>query len=332
MELSKNMIFDSDIRSHTIEIDEDKFKFFFFGCWNQKRIATHDIINKINNNGTCNFGVVCGDNVYPEKNNDTKIAKIDDIIMGFDILKQFNGNVYIGLGNHEVDSTEKCKALFDEKQNANLNLIMPNNYYSIDVVNKSSRKLLSKLIILDTNMLEENTCYGKPSVVENEMLMWLKLELSKCENIVPIVMGHYPLFFFKQNKTTMLHDFKFNYTMQQIYEELINYTKPIYYLCADIHNYQHIISSNITQHIVGTGGALQDMVLEVNLPFPICLKPLYGSSIIFNVINCTQKYGYVEIDIENNIVTGEFKSSDIPVDIKEIKHKKIKTIQSNIES
>lgn len=319
--MNKSDIFVSDIRRHTIAVSDDKIKFFFFGCWNQNRIATNDIIGRINVESKCTFGVVCGDNVYPEKTDDTKVARIEDIREGFDILKQFRGNVYIGLGNHEVDSTIKCQALFDEKTHANDNLIMLNNYYSIDIINTTTGTLLSKIIILDTNVLEENTCYGPATVdVENEMIQWLRSELSECGDVMPIIMGHYPLFYFKQNKTSLLHEFKFNYTMEKIHKELIEYVKPVYYLCADIHNYQYTMSSNITQHVAGTGGALQDKVIEVDLPFT--LPPsMTETHYMFNIIKCTQKYGYVEIDIENNIVTGEFKESVVPVEIKEIKVK-----------
>lgn len=319
--MNRTEIFASDIRNQTILSDDDKIRFYFFGCWNQNMIATNDVISRVNTEGLCTFGVVCGDNVYPEKKDDVKIANIENIRMGFDILKTFRGNIYIGLGNHEVDSTEPCKALFDEKLEATANLIMLNNYYSISINSKTSGKLLSKIIILDTNLLEENTCYGPHDpVLENEMIEWLNFELLSCGEVMPIVMGHYPLFYFKQNKKTQHFDFQIKYTMNRIYEKLLHYAKPLYYLCADVHNYQCIITSNITQHVVGTGGADQDRVIEVNLPFTLQEK-----GHIFNIIKCTQKYGYLDVDIENNIITGEFKVSDVPVIIKEPKIKKTKS-------
>lgn len=316
--MNKEIIFSSFERNQTVFLDDNKFQFFFFGCWNQNRIATNDIILRANSEEFCKFGVVCGDNVYPIKTNDTKISKVEDIVEGFNILKTYNGNVYIGLGNHEVDSTEICKSLFDEKTHANQNLIMPNNYYSINIKNRTTDTLLSKIIILDTNILESNLCYGEyDPVKENEMIQWLKSELLLCENLTPIIMGHYPFFYFKQNKKTFEHTFQFNYTMEKIYNELINYVKPVYYLCADIHNYQHIITSNITQHIVGTGGAIQDKVLEVDTIFTIPYEYLDVKQ-PFHVVKCVQKYGYLLVDIENNIITGEFKPSDVSVNIKDI--------------
>jgi hypothetical protein len=323
--MNKESIFLTNVRNQTILSDEDNIRFFFFGCWNQNRLATADIINKINEESLCTFGVVCGDNVYPEKINDVKIAKIDDIINGFDILKSFRGDVYIGLGNHEVDTTEPCKSLFDEKQQATSNIIMPNNYYSIDVNNKTTGKLMTKIIIIDTNVLEGNTCYGDYNIdMENEMIEWLKTELSLCGDTTPIVMGHYPLFYFKHNKETHHYEFQKNYTMKKIYEELLGYIKPIYYLCADVHNYQYIITENITQHIVGTGGAQHDKVIEVAIPFVLREGETEEDKKIYNVIKCSQKYGYLHIDIENDIVTGEFKESLLPVDVKELKVKKDK--------
>lgn len=318
--MNRTEIFASDVRNQTILSDDDKIRFFFFGCWNKNNTATNDIISRVNADGICTFGVVCGDNVYPDKKDDIKIAKIEDIQIGFDILKTFRGDIYLGLGNHEVDSTEPCKALFDEKLNANANLIMPNNYYSINVNSKITGKLLSKIIMIDTNLLEINTCYGPHDIVlENEMIEWLRSELLACKDTMPIIMGHYPLFYYKYNKKELDFDFQINITMNRVYKELLNYFKPIYYLCADVHNYQHIITSNITQHIVGTGGAVQDIIFELNLPFTV-----HKNEQNFNIIKCTQKYGYLDIDIENNIITGEFKESNVDVVIKESKNKELK--------
>lgn len=311
-------IFSSNIRNQTIFSDNDKIRFFFFGCWNKNNDATNDIISKVNAEGIYTFGVACGDNVYPEKIDGVKIAKIEDIEIGFNILKKFQGNVYIGLGNHEVDSTEPCDALLKQKNNATENIIMPNNYYSINIYRTVDKNLLSKIILIDTNLLEVNICYENINEnLENEMIEWLKNELSLCENTQPIVMGHYPLFYYKKNKNTLKFEFQFNPTMDKIYKILLNYNKPIYYLCADIHNYQHIITSNIIQHIVGTGGADQDEVFESNLLF----SPNDNQPVV-NIVKCVQKYGYLDVDIENNLVTGEFKESDVPVIIK-LKNKNI---------
>jgi len=318
-------IFDNTQRNVQVFTNNNKLNFFFFGCWNQNLQATSDIINNINNENLSQFGVVCGDNVYPTKTNDVKISQLSDIQNGFNVLNIFNGDIYLGLGNHEVDSTEPCRALFDEKENTGKKLFMPNNYYSIDVVYQTTNELLSKIIMIDTNVFESNTCYGTYDVIaETNMLEWLNNELLSCENITPIITGHYPLFFFKYNKDTSTHDFQFNYTTEKLFDILLNYKKPVFYLCADIHNYQHIITSNITQHIVGTGGAQQDKICEVDnvftLPFSYVDKQQP-----FIVVKCQQKYGHLLIDIENNIVTGEFKESSITVEIKEKNKTKNKT-------
>lgn len=317
-----NEIFAGGLRKQTTYVS-DNVRFFFFGCWNKERNATANIIELINNENICTFGVVCGDNVYPvkDKENNTKVAQKSDIIEGFNILKRFRHNIYVGLGNHEVDTTLQCQALIDEKQEATSNIIMENNYYSIDVIDIESQTLVSKIIILDTNLLEENTCYGEHNEnEENAMINWLQNELSEClaTNVTPIVAGHYPLFYFKQNKTTLNIDFMINHMMNKFTDIFTNFKHPIYYLCADVHNYQHILHDNITQHIVGTGGAEQDPIFDASISFTMNV----GDK-IFHIIRCAQKYGYLHVDVANNIVTGEFKESSVHVNIK-IKEKKEK--------
>lgn len=321
--MNRNDIFASGLRNLNVDVDSDIVRFFFFGCWNKNLIATTDIISEINIENKCTFGIVCGDNVYPDKvldesGNEIKVAKFENIVDGFNVLKRFNGNVYIGLGNHEVDTTEKCKALLYQKSQEGGNIVFPNNYYSINVNNNQTKSLLVKIIILDTNILEENTCYGKHNEIDEvEMLDWFYRELESCEyDTIPIVIGHYPLFYFKSDKSEN-YKFQIGYTMEKIYNALLAYARPIYYLCADIHNYQHIISDNITQHIVGTGGAEQDKLIEVDMIF----QHTYESK-IYNIVKCTQKYGYLYVDIENNILTTEFKPSTVPVEVKLKKNKK----------
>jgi hypothetical protein len=318
-------IFTED-RQQIINLPTNTVSFFFFGCWNKNKEATAKIITEINKKNDCQFGIVCGDNVYPEtiydtSGNKTKVANINDIQEGFDILKLFNGQIYIGLGNHEVDSTQPCKSLIDEKINANLNIHMPNNYYSI-LINGTNGSII-KIIILDTNVLENNKCYGdyNEDVIE-QMLTWLQTELGNCatNNIIPIVVGHYPLFYFKNNKNNGKYEFQIEYTMAKINNILIQFKKPIHYLCADIHNYQFFIKDNIHHHIVGTGGAIQDLVIENNLVFQISID-----DDIYNVIKLTQKYGYLYVNIENGFLTCQFNSIDTDVAIKDKKNKSVDT-------
>ena len=321
-------IFQDNIRNIQVFSDSENIRFFFFGCWNDNRDATRDIVNNINsleNESKCLFGLVCGDNVYPQKESGNKIADINHIIEGFNILKNFDGLVYIGLGNHEVDTTEKCKALLDEKRNSTNNIVMPNNYYSIDVIHNSNQKLITKIIMLDTNLLEGNTCYGKHNdIIEEEMMRWLNNELMICKNqsITPIVAGHYPLFYFKENKNNKQYTFTVNVIMTRIYEMLYDYQHPIQYICADIHNYQYITTNNITQHIVGTGGAQQDKIVTVDIPFM-----MENTQNIYNIIKCEQKYGYLYVDVDSSITTGDFREIPREPIVKQKKDKTKKDLQ-----
>jgi hypothetical protein len=316
-------------RNINVSVNENKNSFFFFGCWNKNRNATSDIIETAKTKNY-NFGVVCGDNVYPNKDKSgNKYAKIEDIKNGFDILKEYNNPIYIGLGNHEVDTHHPCQALIDELKETNgSNIVMPNNYYSINVINSTNNTLVQKIIMLDTNLMEKNKCYGEDKIDDtNQNLMkdWLKSELELCENTTPIVAGHFPLFYYKFDGD--IYEFKMSTKMIDIYKILKEYRKPIYYVCADIHNYQYIISDNISQYIVGTGGADQDQIMESSEIFQVMHK-INETDTVFNIIRCSQSYGHVCFDVENNILSGEFIPSQITPYVKP-KIKKNKTINDD---
>lgn len=317
--------FNNDILEITENITDDKVSFFVFGCWNNKQLATQKIIEKINENGSYKLGVVCGDNIYPTKHEDSSGNKIknyssDKIRSGFDILRSFNGNVYMGLGNHEVDDNDKCDVLNDQVSNSTNNVVLPNNYYSIKI-NKNNRTIL-KIIVIDTNLLESNECYGQINQSNiNNMVHWLNNEL-RSDECIKIVVGHYPMYYFKivsDSNNEQKQIFKRNNVMDPIYDTLINYEKRIYYLCADVHNYQFIIHKNINQCISGTGGAIQDKINISNDVYQFDV----GDE-IFNLIEIDQKYGYLSVTVIDNFATVKFNKIELEVDIKEVKKDKKK--------
>jgi len=297
-----------------ITVPDENIKFFFFGCWNEDLCVTRRIISDIKKKNF-NFGIVNGDNFYPtqienihkrEKEKNPKLFDRTKVIEGFNVLKSFGKDIYMTLGNHEVDSDIKCKILWEENyETKNVQptstINIPSNYYSINVTNNTGTQKL-KILMLDTNLLEENKCYneGERQIEASEMISWLRNSVNDSDNATIIVVGHYPLFFYKKGR------FSIEKTMKEIYDILKLSQKQIYYLAADVHNYQDLESYNIRQIISGTGGAHLD---DINgFTSGVHTINFEDQNIIINAHVASSNYGYIDIDIDKsgNFVT-EYK-------------------------
>lgn len=245
---------------YSVDTFDKPISFFFFGCWNKNTAMTQLIIDDAKVNKNILFGIVNGDNFYPTviKRDGRTVSKVHDqnnVTIGFRILKSFGKHIFLALGNHEVDNNDKCLTLLNEiRECKESNLMLPTNYYCLNINNDNGHKL--KILIIDTNLLEENLCYDDDSRAEYRefMMAWLRIQLLDSDAPILIV-GHYPLFYFKKGSFTT------NETMIKIYELLISLSpQKIYYLASDVHNHQHIEHKNIVQYIVGNGGADLDTI------------------------------------------------------------------------
>lgn len=253
-------------RGITIDVDvgNNPIKFFFFGCWNDKIEKTEQIIKSLDM--SFQFGLINGDNFYPTKTEKDGVKEktydMGRVERGFKILRIFPNNIYMSLGNHEVDNPTICSTLITEIEHTHkTNLMIPSNYYGLNVSNMKGDKMT--VIILDVNLLETNLCYDDVSreIHKIKMLDWFRSKIEYIKTATEIstyvVMGHYPLFFVNKKGV-----FKVNETTIEILEILRGLSKPVYYLASDVHNFQHIIHRNIHQFIVGTGGAKLDDLIE----------------------------------------------------------------------
>jgi len=114
---------------------KDFVHFFEFGCWNKHIDKTNRIIAETNNIDY-DFGVINGDNVYQQINDEGKkvynLKQIDD---GFNILKKSIHPLYLSVGNHEVHQFDDCRLLIPQLKHATLskNMNMNENWYSINI-------------------------------------------------------------------------------------------------------------------------------------------------------------------------------------------------------
>lgn len=243
---------------------DDPIVFSFFGCWNNNQKATANIIRHISSAGDINFGIVNGDNYYSDKG--TKEYNPGKVRLGFEILKShtLTNQLFITLGNHEVDNKIPCLTLEDEMRHVHESdgRLYMNNNYSIVVNDKIM------ILLIDTNLFETNLCYTDESrrYERKKMKMWLRTKIESWDAEKPLfIVGHHPLFYLKKTKKivddkTKKMTFTINPFTLKLYDLLKSAGRPLYYLASDIHNYQCIYNKNITQIIVGTGGANFDNI------------------------------------------------------------------------
>ena len=261
------------VRGSTIVLnypDKKQIDFFFFGCWN--RIACDDgsdlqsVVNRIKvSSKRFDFGIIAGDNVYPDKSKDSgqkvKSFPPDRLDKGIECVSQLGYDLYACLGNHDV---QDCVVLADMNKYKHLGKWHVGSYYVMECKLADS---LVVFIVIDTNLFElDRTCYTETMDVGAEresMLKWLKYQLnlySKRASTV-VVVGHEPLFGYKLKKGSFIATYY--QTFGPVIDLLFKYKKT-YYLCADIHNYQHLsliddrTGNEIDVIVSGTGGASPD--------------------------------------------------------------------------
>jgi hypothetical protein len=272
-------------------------KFFLFGCWlekqkcNNKYCFENTIDNIEKNIDDYDFGIIAGDNVYPNKDG---VHEISTIELGFTKLLKLNKPVYIILGNHDV---YQCNTIEEEfKYNKNKLFNMPSNYYDLFYGN-------NHFIFIDTNLLnnDDDFCYSKLknfdlSKEKEKMFTWLEKVISyKAENI--FIIGHDPIITCKSKKgipkVLQIDDFD---RFINIFSKYQNIT----YLCADTHNYQKIIlnipDKNFKMNVIiaGTGGAHADFIDKNNVE-----KCLQDDRYNIKISEFDNAFGYVDINLNN---------------------------------
>lgn len=209
-----------------------------------------------------------GDNIYPKslspnQINDSDFSDYDiktQLDEGFEkCFKEIKTNRYfLALGNHDI---KNCEILSYQKNYDKWKL--PSLYYSVSYTLKN---FLVKIIILDTNMFEENPKKCNDEPFTNEQILdqsnWA-IEESKKNSDWVIVIGHIP-FYANGHKT------KKPYVKNEKLLSLIKSMRCDLYICADEHNQQFIHDKDNTDIppiiVCGSGGTHLDDILIYNTP------------------------------------------------------------------
>ena len=168
-----------------------------------------------------------------------------------------------------------------------------------------------------------------------------------------IISGHHPIIGVKYDSEPddlkkpnpeILNDIPdFKPILKQIYELTKHNDLTYYYLCADLHLYQHgliqLTTDNgdimkITQYVVGTGGTK----LDDALPESILMDSVFEDNGIKYILqDCRQKCGFLECIVKDDDSEPLFRFMDAdepisikPISIKPISIKKTSSIKKTI--
>jgi hypothetical protein len=325
--------------------------FFFFGCWNRRHAIYNDKGEVIKTVNMCtdrvvddiktssinyDFGVVLGDNIYPD---DAKVEgikmkvfikkKMDD---GLKLLQSIEKPLHIVLGNHDVEDCEMLGIQMESLKNWNFK----SNLYD-QVYNHNGNNI--RLICIDTNVISNyNPLIAKIPLTDYDVLLAKKCTLVNNKNLIInpedyylkfkqmlepdynkgiqliIISGHEPLLCGKLSKGKIKKSEMF------FLEDLMKSVKmlgkiKVVYICADTHCFLDTVIKNgdvmLRQIIVGTGGASPDVFTS---EFIKAIKD--GKEIISSTaqdksefrlyVKCAiNAYGYCSFDIKKFMVEEE---------------------------
>jgi hypothetical protein len=260
-------------------------KFIFFGCWNNincnsEYIYRDIVLDYINNNETDVKQIyIAGDNWYTNKKKinekEYKLYITDILRTGYDKLYKMNKEIYIAVGNHDVDRDNKDVNENKLKKNCNINT---QKYYlekikeANETINVPTLEYLD--MIQDTQLNEDKLCkkgvyiyvnnigvrYNKDNIIiiintnvfdnfkKGEKYLEeiklaieevIKAQATKRSKEQIFVMGHIPLFTYKKDKISIheinKEDISFRILIIKLFDIFVDYN--IIYLCADTHNF-----------------------------------------------------------------------------------------------
>jgi len=329
-------------------------KFIFFGCWNNinceneyiYRDIVLDYIKRIELN--IHQLYIAGDNWYTNKKKidetEYKLYITDILQTGYDKLYKMNKEVYIAVGNHDIDSNITNDTISSNaaklKKNCNINT---QKYYLNKIKEETIKVPTLEYLnnIEETELNEEILCekgvyiyidnigvrYNKNNIIiiiNTNILDDLEINngkkyLKKIKSVIKqvvneqvdnncnkqiFVMGHIPLFTYKNDKISIYEINKKDHKYRIIIEDLFNILvkNNIIYLCADTHNFSIMEikkgANTLIQITAGTGGADPDLINGNYETQP--------NNVILNLENtynikayALNSYGYVSINIED---------------------------------
>ena len=191
-------------------------------------------------------------------------------------------------------------------------------YKTLNINNGSTYK-----VFRDSNIDESQSINKLVDYMNNKILEiihnFIGKEGSSFKNL--IIIGHEPIYGLKLkiDKKTLKRNHKISILtnfISFITDKLIPIVQKnnikTYYLCADIHTYQYglITFTNtdyiIEQHIVGTGGAHQDIISEK-------LENNFSNTLNYKIIEQSQNFGFITVNINENVDIKYISVTDISV-------------------
>jgi len=246
---SKKQIY---ICNNGIENSSEYSKFIFFGCWNNincnsEYIYRDIVLDYINDNETdVNQVYIAGDNWYTNikkiKDKEYKLYITDILRTGYDKLYRMNKEIYIAVGNHDVDRDKKAESEYEEELKRDCNINTQKYYlekikHNVDqIIDIPTLEYLK--MIQDTQLKEEKLCekgvyiyvdnigirYNKNNIIiiintnifdnfeegniyiddiKSVIQDVIEAQATKRSNKQIFVMGHIPLFTYKKNNISI---------------------------------------------------------------------------------------------------------------------------------
>jgi len=213
-------------------------------------------------------------------NDNTLVLFIDSTI--YSMIHQDIKNTCYKMVNIKGDITFEYKVFKDSTINED------------EPISKLIEYMNDKIIkIIKDTILTKGDDFKNLILIGHEPIYAMKNKLDKKGNTINKVSSVMPLIIF------------FNTVLIPI---LVAHSIKTYYMCADVHIYQHGIitfsNSNykVEQYIVGTGGAHQDMVSTI----------LYEgmentmNQLEYKIIEQSDKFGFMIVNIINSVITTEY--------------------------
>jgi hypothetical protein len=259
------------ICNNDIENSSEYSKFIFFGCWNNincnsEYIYRDIVLDYINNNETDIKQIyIAGDNWYTNikkiKDKEYKLYITDILRTGYDKLYRMNKEIYIAIGNHDIDKDKKADSDYEEKLKRDCNV--NTQKYFLDKIKHNVDQIIDiptleyLNMIKDTQLKEETLCekgvyiyidnigvrYNKNNIIiiintnifDNlrEGNIYIDDIKSVIQNVIDVqatkhtnkqifVMGHIPLFTYKKNNISIYEINKEDNKYRTIIRKLYN--------------------------------------------------------------------------------------------------------------
>jgi hypothetical protein len=291
----------------------------------------HKIINKLNDIPNIKKYLLWGNHDildatvdYRDIDRDIHRGKYRDIEVEFE-AKQCD------VLNEQIELIKKKKKENDTKIEYFLDVIVDNSFNNTSIIMIDTTLHSDKFKEED----EINSCYNigifngtfleKKTIRELREYQFNKIveHLRKTDNKHIIFIGHHPIKSYRYHKKEEKRYGK-EKNLIELFQNLIPdlLKKNIFYLCADTHIFQESIlfinnkdniNINITQYIVGTGGAELDDCDEnvdvLDLNDDICNDLFYNKQMI--VMKQQKSYGYLICKYNSNMDMWFFKFKDV---------------------